>query len=58
MSPGGSGWLHCIVSFDKFREGDGKNVLMSIFAANTSIKHAVVVDSDIDYMIWNKWNGQ
>jgi UbiD family decarboxylase len=48
MTPGGCGWLHCIVSFEKFREGDGKNVLMSIFAANTSIKHAIVVDSDIN----------
>jgi UbiD family decarboxylase len=48
MTLGGSGWLHCVVSFKKFREGDGKNVLMAIFAANPSIKHAVVVDSDID----------
>jgi UbiD family decarboxylase len=48
MTLGGRGWLHCVVSFDKFSEGDGKNVLMAIFAANTSIKHAIVVDSDID----------
>jgi UbiD family decarboxylase len=48
MTLGGSGWLHCVVSFKKFREGDGKNVLMAIFAANPSVKHAVVVDSDID----------
>lgn len=48
MTTGGCGWLHCVVGFDKFREGDGKNILMSIFAANPSIKHAVVVDSDID----------
>ena len=37
-----------MVSFDKFREGDPKNVLMAIFAAHPSLKHAVVVDSDID----------
>jgi len=48
MTVGGRGWLHCVVSFDKFGDGDGKNVLMAIFAANPSIKHAVVVDSDID----------
>ncbi|UCH02082.1 MAG: UbiD family decarboxylase [Candidatus Bathyarchaeota archaeon] len=48
MTSGGCGWLHCVVSLEKFREGDGKNVLMSIFAANTSIKHAIVVDSDIN----------
>jgi len=48
MTLGGSGWLHCVVSFEKFREGDPKNVLMAIFAAHPSLKHAVVVDSDID----------
>ena len=48
MTLGGMGWLHCVVSFDKFREGDPKNVLMAIFAAHPSLKHAVVVDSDID----------
>ncbi|UCH37392.1 MAG: UbiD family decarboxylase [Candidatus Bathyarchaeota archaeon] len=48
MTLGGCGWLHCVVSFEKFRDGDGKNVLMSIFSANPSIKHAIVVDADID----------
>lgn len=48
MTLGGKGWLHCVVSFDKYNDGDGKNVLMAIFAANPSIKHAIVVDSDID----------
>jgi len=48
MTVGGMGWLHCVVSFEKYREGDPKNVLMAIFAAHPSLKHAVVVDSDID----------
>ena len=48
LTVGGMGWLHCVVSFEKFREGDPKNVLMAIFAAHPSLKHAVVVDSDID----------
>jgi len=48
MTLGGSGWLHCVVSFDKFREGDPRNVLMAAFAAHPSLKHAVAVDSDID----------
>lgn len=48
MTLGGMGWLHCVVSFEKFREGDPKNVLMAIFAAHPSLKHAIVVDSDID----------
>jgi len=48
LTVGGMGWLHCVVSLEKFREGDPKNVLMAIFAAHPSLKHAVVVDSDID----------
>ncbi|MFP3951473.1 MAG: UbiD family decarboxylase [Candidatus Bathyarchaeia archaeon] len=48
MTTGGMGWLHCVVSFEKFREGDPKNVLMAVFAAHPSLKHAVVVDGDID----------
>jgi len=48
MTLGGNGWLHCVVSFDKVREGDPKNVLMAMFAAHPSLKHAVVVDGDID----------
>lgn len=48
LTLGGCGWLHCVVSFKKFREGDPKNVLMAIFSAHPSLKHAVVVDEDID----------
>ncbi|RJS89168.1 UbiD family decarboxylase [Candidatus Bathyarchaeota archaeon] len=48
LTMGGCGWLHCVVSFKKFREGDPKNVLMAVFAAHPSLKHAVVVDEDID----------
>lgn len=48
MTLGGNGWLHCVVSFDKVREGDPKNVLMAMFAAHPSMKHAIVVDGDID----------
>jgi UbiD family decarboxylase len=50
MTLGGNGWLHCVVAFDKVREGDPKNVLMAMFAAHPSLKHAVVVDGDIDPM--------
>lgn len=48
LTLGGCGWLHCVVSIRKLREGDPKNVLMAIFAAHPSVKHAVVVDEDID----------
>jgi UbiD family decarboxylase len=48
LSVGGSGWLHAIISVEKQLEGDGKNALLAAFAAHPSLKHAVVVDSDID----------
>ncbi|MEM2911314.1 MAG: UbiD family decarboxylase [Candidatus Bathyarchaeia archaeon] len=48
LSIGGSGWLHAIISIEKQLEGDGKNALLAAFAAHPSLKHAVVVDSDID----------
>jgi len=48
LSLGGSGWLHAIISIEKQLEGDGKNALLAAFAAHPSLKHAVVVDSDID----------
>jgi UbiD family decarboxylase len=48
LSEGGCGWLHAIISIEKQVEGDGKNALLAAFAAHASLKHAVVVDSDID----------
>jgi len=48
LSIGGCGWLHVVISIEKQLEGDGKNALLAAFAAHPSLKHAVVVDSDID----------
>ncbi len=48
LSAGGSGWLHAAISVEKQLDGDGKNALLAAFAAHPSLKHAVVVDSDID----------
>jgi len=48
LSAGGCGWLHAIVSIDKLTDGDAKNALMAVFSAHPSLKHAVVVDTDID----------
>lgn len=48
LSQGGSGWLHAIISIEKQLDGDGKNALLAAFAAHPSLKHAVVVDSDIN----------
>lgn len=48
LTEGGCGWLICVASITKVREGDGKNVLMACFAAHPSLKIAIVVDDDID----------
>ncbi|MFQ5762495.1 MAG: UbiD family decarboxylase [Candidatus Bathyarchaeia archaeon] len=48
LSMGGCGWLHAIISIDKQTEGDGKNVLLAALSAHPSLKHAIVVDSDIN----------
>ena len=48
LSAGGCGWLHAIISVEKQVDGDGKNALLAAFAAHPSLKHVVVVDSDID----------
>jgi len=48
LSSGGCGWLHAIISIDKLVDGDAKNALAAAFSAHPSLKHAVVVDTDID----------
>ncbi len=48
LSVGGCGWLHAVISIEKQLDGDGKNALLAAFAAHPSLKHAIVVDSDID----------
>jgi len=48
LTAAGGGWLHAVISIRKQREGDGKNALLAAFAAHPSLKHAIVVDEDID----------
>jgi UbiD family decarboxylase len=48
LTEGGCGWLHAVVSIDKLVDGDAKNALAATFSAHPSLKHAVVVDTDID----------
>jgi 2,5-furandicarboxylate decarboxylase 1 len=48
LSEGGCGWLHAIISIEKQKDGDGKNALMAAFGTHPSLKHAIVVDNDID----------
>jgi len=48
LTVGGCGWLHAVVSIEKQTDGDAKNVSLAMFAGHPSLKHAIVVDADID----------
>lgn len=48
LSLGGVGRYHLYVRLRKKQEGEAKNVLLGAFAAHYDIKHAVVVDTDVD----------
>ncbi len=48
LSLGGVGRYHLYVKLRKSQEGEAKNVLLGAFAAHYDIKHAVVVDPDVD----------
>jgi 2,5-furandicarboxylate decarboxylase 1 len=48
LSAGGNGWLHAVIAIEKQLDGDGKNALLAAFAAHPSLKHALVVDPDIN----------
>ncbi|MBB2963327.1 UbiD family decarboxylase [Methylobacterium sp. R2-1] len=48
LSLGGVGRYHLYIKLRKSQEGEAKNVLLGAFAAHYDIKHAVVVDTDVD----------
>lgn len=48
LTPGGCCWLHAVVSINKKSESDGKKAIEAAFAGHKSLKHVVIVDSDID----------
>lgn len=48
LTEGGCCWLHAAISIKKQTEGDGKNAIMAALSAHPSLKHAVIVDTDID----------
>jgi len=48
LTVGGCGWLHAVISIEKQTDGDAKNAILAAFAAHPSLKHVVVVDTDID----------
>jgi len=48
LSSGGCGWLHGIVSIEKNKPDDAANAIRAAFRAHKSMKHLVLVDSDIN----------
>jgi UbiD family decarboxylase len=48
LTAGGSSWLHAVVKIRKEKEDDGRNALEAAFRGHPSLKHAIVVDDDID----------
>lgn len=48
LTEGGCCWLHAAISINKQTEGDGKNAIMAALSAHPSLKHCVVVDTDVD----------
>jgi len=50
INPGGCSWLHGIIKINKKNEDDGKKALEAAFTGHSSMKHAFVVDDDIDIL--------
>ena len=48
LTEGGCCWLHAAIAIEKQTQGDGKNVILAALAAHPSLKHAVVVDEDVN----------
>jgi len=48
VTMGGGSWLHSIVQIEKSSPGDGKKAIEAAFLGHKSMKHVVVVDSDVD----------
>ncbi len=48
ITPGGTSWLHAVVQIEKQHEEDGRRAIWAAFQGHTSLKHVVVVDTDVD----------
>jgi UbiD family decarboxylase len=48
LTPGGMSWLHAVIQIDKQRPEDGALAIARAFEGHSSLKHAVVVDLDVD----------
>jgi UbiD family decarboxylase len=50
ITPGGCSWLHAVIAIKKKKEEDGQKAVEAAFKGHKSLKHAVVVDEDIDIL--------
>ncbi|MDY6877593.1 MAG: UbiD family decarboxylase [Chloroflexota bacterium] len=48
ITPGGTSWLHAVVQIEKQRAEDGRRAIWAALRGHASLKHVVVVDTDID----------
>jgi UbiD family decarboxylase len=48
ITPGGASWLHAVIQITKRAADDGPQAIAAAFSGHGSLKHAVVVDDDID----------
>jgi UbiD family decarboxylase len=48
ITPGGASWLHAVVQIEKQHDEDGQKAIEAAFRGHTSLKHVVVVDTDVD----------
>jgi 2,5-furandicarboxylate decarboxylase 1 len=48
ITPGGGSWLHAVVQIEKQDEQDGRRAIEAAFRGHTSLKHVVIVDTDVD----------
>ncbi len=48
ITPGGCSWLHAVVQIEKQGPDDGRRAIEAAFRGHTSLKHVVVVDTDVN----------
>jgi UbiD family decarboxylase len=48
VTPGGASWLHAVVQIEKQGADDGRQAIEAAFRGHSSLKHVVIVDTDVD----------
>ncbi len=48
ITPGGTSWLHAVVQIEKQHDEDGRKAIEAAFRGHSSLKHVVVVDTDVN----------